>query len=151
MSAIGYAYDVYVSSSDGSVRSVNTETTFINHLQTKDLIPVNDSNNYIAKTSNPLVPWTWRSFSLHIGEIGPNDVILISGAPTINDCADVALKSKYALQMKNCQFLPGTKCEKRDRNEIEPIATFTERPNYSSSNASSAAFALHNNIKLMLL
>ena len=148
---IGYAYSVYICCCDGSLRSIETHDTCIDHKRIageKSVIDNLDDEN----RSNPLAPWIWRSISIYLGEIGPNDIVLICGNPTIDRSVNNTFKSKCSVQIKGCQLLAsveGKRFKNLSTSAFGSSTIFPPREHYSQANESPATFVLHNDMKIL--
>ena len=102
--SIGYVYDVNIFCSDGSFRSVGSQGACLSYNEMENRQLILDPDDDSVRT-NPLIPWMWRSLSVNLGNVGPKDVIVISGTPTVHGSMNTTMVSQCTLQVKNCQLL----------------------------------------------
>lgn len=100
--SVGYSWRVSVYDSSGDYYCFEQEGGCLSQNQSVSSA-TNEASTTDSKHQNPLIPWTWRYFSLDLGKISSNDVVVISGIAEC-DSPNSNIINRCSLQVKDCQL-----------------------------------------------
>ena len=158
--SIGYVWRVSIYGANGSFTMLDREGECLSQNQ-MDLrgMPQIVVGKEEESRANPLIPWMWRSFSLDLGRLFPNDVVVLSGIAT-GDSPSSSAVSRCALQAKDCQLLASIEDLRDSARSSNICAAGTALGTSSSAGGgisnfsgfgTSVAFAIHNDPRVRAL